>query len=85
MIGNKNIYILNFRSLSVLFTIIRNSKTKNKQYIFAADRLMNILTEEALASLVSNKSLVKTPCGIYAGFLQDYSILIIISLNIKNF
>lgn len=46
----------------MLLTTIRDKKTKQREYVGASDRLMNILVEEGLARM-AKKCKVTTPCG----------------------
>lgn len=50
----------------MLFTIIRDKRSTQKEYVDAADRLMHILAEEGLARL-GRPVEVQTPCGSFSG------------------
>jgi uracil phosphoribosyltransferase len=60
--------VLSSRAITMLFTIIREKSTTQRDYVTAADRLMAILAEEGLARVpcVVEKH-ITTPCGTYTG------------------
>lgn len=65
---NPKAEVLSSRAITMLFSIIRDKKTTQRDYVNASDRLMAILAEEGLARLpcvVDTK--IETPCGEYNG------------------
>ena len=63
-----NAELLSSRAITLLFTIIRDKNTTQRDYVTASDRLMNILAEEGLARLPNVlPSTVVTPCGTFEG------------------
>jgi len=76
-----NLTVLNSRALTMLFTIIRDAKTAQLEYVTYADRLMNILAEEGLAALCKEQLTVQTPCGPYVGLKPlDTNLLCAVSI-----
>lgn len=66
--SNPKAEVLESRAIRMLFTIMRNKTTTQKDYVAASDRLLTILAEEGLARLPSVQSqTVETPCGQYDG------------------
>lgn len=63
---NPKAEVLSSRAITMLFTTIRDKATTQKDYVIAADRLMNLLAEEGLARMAKPKR-VMTPCGEYMG------------------
>ena len=65
---NANAVVLDSPAITMLFTIIRDKRTTQRDYVGASDRLMAILAEEGLARLPCVAPVtVETPCGAYAG------------------
>ena len=63
-----NCEVLSSRAITLLFTIIRDKRTTQRDYVAASDRLMTLLAEEGLARLPAvAPATVATPCGAYAG------------------
>jgi hypothetical protein len=63
-----NCEVLSSRAITLLFTIIRDKRTTQRDYVAASDRLMTLLAEEGLARLPAVvPATVATPCGAYAG------------------
>lgn len=65
---NPKAEVLSSRAFTMLFSIIRDKNTNQRDYVIAADRLMAMLAEEGLARLpcVTDK-LIVTPLGEYNG------------------
>jgi len=65
---NPRAELLSSRAITMLFTILREKSTTQRDFVSSADRLMTILAEEGLARLpcVVEKT-VTTPCGTYTG------------------
>lgn len=62
------IHVLQSRTLTCLFSVIRDAKTEQVRYVEHSDRLMRILAEEGLARLPTVHPVdVETPCGTYGG------------------
>jgi len=65
---NPNAELLSSPAITMLFTIIRDKRTTQKDYVQASDRLMAILAEEGLARLpCCTEVQIETPCGPYTG------------------
>ena len=63
-----NAVVLDSPAITMLFTIIRDKRTTQRDYVGASDRLMAMLAEEGLARLPCvAPTTVETPCGAYAG------------------
>merc|ERR1719382_434418 len=56
----------------MLLSVVRDKATSQAQYVTYADRLMNILAEEGLARLATERT-VTTPCGTCAGLMPSAS------------
>jgi uracil phosphoribosyltransferase len=65
---SSRVRVLEGRAIRALFTVIRDEKTSPAIFAPAADRLMHLLAEEALASLPGTREAsIKTPCGVFDG------------------
>lgn len=65
---NPKAELLSSRAITMLFTILRNKSTTQRDYVNASDRLMTILAEEGLARLPCVvEATITTPCGSYTG------------------
>lgn len=62
-----NVTVIDCKCLKHLFTTIRDKGTSAPDFARAANRLMTVLSEEAIACLPSTPSTAVTPCGEYAG------------------
>ena len=63
-----NAVVLDSPAITMLFTIIRDKRTTQRDCVGASDRLMAMLAEEGLARLPCvAPTTVETPCGAYAG------------------
>jgi len=63
-----NAIVLESRALRLLFTKLRNRETPVRDFAYFGNRLMAILSEEALAYLPATQEVtVTTPCGKYDG------------------
>jgi len=61
--------VLNSLALTNLFTVIRDASTDLRSFRLHSDRLLNIISEEALGLLASyTPKTVLTPCGPFTGF-----------------
>lgn len=71
---NPNAEVLSSRAITMLFTIIRDKRTTQRDYVQASDRLMAILAEEGLARLPGCvETEIETPCGKYKGLSTPQS------------
>ena len=61
------VVVLQSRSITALFSVIRDARTPLKEYVHHADRLLTLLAEEGLAHLPAEDVQVATPCGTYPG------------------
>lgn len=55
------------RAIRRLMSVVRAAGTDQKAFVVASDRVMRLLTEEALAELPHEDVTVTTPCGPYDG------------------
>lgn len=54
--------------MRALFTVIRDKRTGQADFVRHSDRLLHILAEETLARLpTTHTTTVETPCGPYEG------------------
>lgn len=65
---NPNAEVLSSPAVTMLLSVVRDKATSQKEYVTYADRLMNILAEEALARLATFRTVV-TPCGECSGLM----------------
>ena len=64
MIGKKKVHVLGYTpQLQVLYTLIRDKKTKREDFIFYSDRIIRLLVEEGLNLLPIKKKKIVTPTG----------------------
>jgi len=66
---SEKVVVINSRAVNALLTKMRSKNTPHDEYVVAADRLLRILSEEALAYLPSAKKVdIETPCGPFRGW-----------------
>mmetsp|Transcript_82162 Transcript_82162/g.129397 ORF Transcript_82162/g.129397 Transcript_82162/m.129397 type:complete len:230 (+) Transcript_82162:48-737(+) len=65
---NPKAEVLSSPGITMLLSVVRDKKTGQKDYVAAADRLMNILVDEGLARM-AKPCTVTTPCGEAEGLM----------------
>jgi len=67
---DSNVIELKSPAVTALLTVIRNKETSDKEFAAHANRLLRLLSEEALAHLPSmTEKVIQTPCGPYKGLV----------------
>ena len=78
--NNKNVTVLQNKSLLNLFTKIRDQTTSPKDFAFYADRLMTVLAEETIGEIATEQVTVHTPCAAFDGTNLDVSKVCAVSI-----